>query len=78
MKGKGTPKRRILFLRFTDLSGRTFLNVEPSELNTLIQYTHNVCSRTAWMLNACGGKITKYMLEQKEKMCFLRKLDSFF
>ena len=66
MKGKGTPKHeRIPFLRFTVLSGRTILNLEPSELNTLIQYAHNVCARTAWDAERLQGQ--KYGKKRKAK-----------
>lgn len=78
MKGKGTPKQeRIPFLRFSVLSGRTILNLEPSELNTLIQYTHDVCKDGRHrMPNACKGKST----EKKEKPkrlggVFVKKVD---
>lgn len=66
MKGKGTPKHeRIPFLRFTVLSGRTILNLEPSELNTLIQYAHNVCARTAWDAERLQGQ--KYGKKKKSQ-----------
>lgn len=63
MKGKGTPKnRRIPFLRFVEMSGRTILNTEPSELNTLIQYAHDVYlqdGRHQGCRTDCEGKCTK-------------------
>ena len=66
MKGKGTPKHeRIPFLWFSVLSGRTILNLEPSELNTLIQYAHNVCARTAWGAERLQGQ--KYGKKRKAK-----------
>jgi hypothetical protein len=44
MKGSGTPmfNRRTHIPRFRCNVGRTFLVVEPSELNTNIQYTLEV------------------------------------
>lgn len=42
-----------------------FLNTEPSELNTLIQYTHNVCERTAWDAERLQGQ--KYGKKKKSQ-----------
>jgi hypothetical protein len=42
-----------------------FLNTEPSELNTMIQYAHNVCARTAWDAERLQGQ--KYGKKRKAK-----------
>ena len=67
MKGKGTPKHeRIPFLRFVEMSGRTILNLEPSELNTLIQYTHDVCKDGRHGCRTlAGAKVGKKKKSQK-------------
>ena len=45
--------------------GRTFLNVEPSELNTYIQYTHDV--KVHLRLSAqCRGKDTTFSAIMQE------------
>ena len=78
MKGKGTPKdRRIPFLRFVEMSGRTILNTEPSELNTLIQYAHDVYlqdGRHKRMPNGLRGQMYKINARSKKDwVCFFEK-----
>ena len=53
-----------------------FLNTEPSELNTMIQYAHNVCARTAWDAERLQGQ--KYGKKEKPKRLggvFVKKVD---
>ncbi len=54
-----------------------FLNTEPSELNTLIQYTHDVCKgERHGMPNACEGKCTKKTgKEERLEGVFVKKVD---
>lgn len=55
MKGSGTPMkhRRTHIPRFCTMLVGHFLNVEPSELNTNIQYTHDV-NASSLSRNACA------------------------
>ena len=53
-----------------------FLNTEPSELNTMIQYAHNVCARTAWDAERLQGQ--KYGKKESPKRLggvFVKKVD---
>jgi len=70
MKGSGTPMqdRRTHIPRFRCNVGRTFLVVEPSELNTNIQYTLDVL-HLALQLNA-GAKIQLFLKLHKKNRPF--------
>ena len=46
MKGSGTPNMAYSHSLVHYNVGRTFLGVEPLELNTYIQYTHDVNARS--------------------------------
>lgn len=54
MKGSGTPMkhRRTHIPRFFAMLVGHFFSVEPSELNTNIQYTHDVNARSPYGYNA--------------------------